>query len=74
MPGVSIGDGALIAAGAIVSCNVPDFGIARGSPAKVVGDVRKLDEKFWDDPDIAQSYFDARGRLAWIEEKNKKAM
>lgn len=74
MPGVSIGDGALIAAGAIVSCNVPDYGIARGSPAKVVGDVRKLDEKFWDDSDITQSYFDPRGRLAWIEEKNKEAM
>uniref|UniRef100_UPI003D95FC30 acyltransferase n=1 Tax=Sphingomonas yabuuchiae TaxID=172044 RepID=UPI003D95FC30 len=71
MPGVTIGDGALIAAGAIVSCDVPDFGIARGSPAKVVGDVRKLDEKFWNDPEIARSYFDSQGRKAWIEAKHE---
>jgi acetyltransferase-like isoleucine patch superfamily enzyme len=69
MPGVTIGDGALIAAGAIVSSDVPDFGIARGSPAKVVGDVRKMDEKFWSDPDVADSYFDPVGRNAWIEAK-----
>lgn len=69
MPGVTIGDGALIAAGAIVACDVPDFGIARGSPAKVVGDVRKLDEKFWNDPDIEHRYFDQAGRATWIAAK-----
>lgn len=71
MPGVSIGNGALVAAGAIVSCDVPDFGIARGSPAKVVGDVRKLDEKFWNDTDLNNLYFDQAGRKAWIEEKGR---
>ena len=71
MPGVSIGNGALIAAGASVSCDVPDFGIARGSPAKVVGDVRKLDEKFWSDPDLQHLYFDQEGRASWIAEKSK---
>ncbi len=71
MPGVSIGNGALIAAGAIVSCDVPDFGIARGSPAKVVGDVRKIDEKYWNDSDLHDFYFDQAGRAAWIEKKSR---
>jgi len=71
MPGVSIGNGALVAAGAIVSCDVPDFGIARGSPAKVVGDVRKLDEKYWNDSDLHDLYFDQAGRMAWIEKKSR---
>lgn len=66
MPGATIGKGALIGAGAIVSGNVPDFGIARGSPAKVVGDVRKLDEKYWDAPEIRRSYFDREGMVEWL--------
>ena len=36
LPGVTIGKGAIIGAGAVVSKNVPDFGIAVGNPAKVV--------------------------------------
>jgi acetyltransferase-like isoleucine patch superfamily enzyme len=57
LPGVTIGKGALIAAGAVVAHDVPDFGIVRGNPAKLVGDTRRLDAKFLDDPEIAKSYF-----------------
>jgi acetyltransferase-like isoleucine patch superfamily enzyme len=38
--GVTIGEGALVAAGAVVTKDVPDFAIVAGVPAKVVGDVR----------------------------------
>ncbi len=38
--GITIGEGALVAAGAVVTGNVPDFAIVAGVPAKVVGDVR----------------------------------
>ena len=41
MCGITIGEGALIAAGAVVTKNVPDYAIVAGVPAKVVGDVRK---------------------------------
>ena len=41
MCGITIGEGALIAAGAVVTKNVPDHAIVAGVPAKVVGDVRK---------------------------------
>lgn len=40
LPNVTIGEGALVAAGAVVTRDVPPFAIAAGVPAKVVGDVR----------------------------------
>ena len=39
--GITIGEGALVAAGAVVTQDVADFAIVAGVPAKVVGDVRK---------------------------------
>ena len=39
--GVTIGENALIGAGAVMTKDVPDFAIAAGVPARVIGDVRK---------------------------------
>lgn len=39
--GITIGEGALVAAGAVVIRDVPDYAIVAGVPAKVVGDVRE---------------------------------
>lgn len=48
LPGVKIGKGAIIGAGAIVSSNIPNFGIAVGNPAKVIKyrDSKKFNELY----------------------------
>ncbi len=43
--GAKIGDYALIGAGALITGDVPDYGIAMGVPAKIVGDTRELKER-----------------------------
>ncbi|MFC5462029.1 CatB-related O-acetyltransferase [Massilia niabensis] len=57
MPGVTIGDGAIIAARSVVATDVPAYAIAGGNPARVVrerfdadGVRRLLDVAWWDRP------------------------
>ena len=43
LPGVVIGEGALIGSGSVVTKNVPAHAIVVGNPARIIGDVRKLE-------------------------------
>ncbi len=46
MPGVKIGKGAVVAGGAVVTKDVPDFAIVGGIPAKVIGERKNKNPKY----------------------------
>ncbi|MDG6997812.1 MAG: hypothetical protein JRN15_01715 [Nitrososphaerota archaeon] len=46
LPGVTIGDHCLIAAGSIVNKNIPSYSIAAGNPARIIGSVNDGVEKY----------------------------
>lgn len=58
LPGVTIGKGSLIGAGSVVNKDIPEFSIAQGNPAKVIGSTLSIDEKFFDNQDVLNNYFD----------------
>lgn len=58
LAGVKIGKGCVIGANAIVSKDIPDFSVAVGAPAKVIGSVLKNDEKYFDNTIVQENYFD----------------
>ena len=45
LPGVEIGEGAIVSAGSVVSKDIPPFTVANGNPAKVVADIAELVRK-----------------------------
>lgn len=57
LPGVTIGKGCIIGAGAIVNSNIPDFSIAVGTPARVVGNVMDLDKPYFSQEYVQENYF-----------------
>jgi acetyltransferase-like isoleucine patch superfamily enzyme len=42
--GVTIGEAAMVGAGAVVTHNVPDHGLVYGVPARLVGDVQAKED------------------------------
>lgn len=62
MPGTTLGKGCLVQSHSLVKGDFPDFSIIGGRPAAVVGDTRKLDEKFLEENDLLKKNYEA-----WVE-------
>lgn len=56
LPGISIGDGALISAGSMVNRDVNKFEIVAGNPAKVIGSTKTMDSQYLSDPQLMTWY------------------
>lgn len=65
LDGVSIGNGAVVGAGAIITKNVPDYAIVVGVPGKIIGyrtEIEKVDNKYWwelNDKVLAETVLDS---------------
>ncbi|MEW6085425.1 MAG: acyltransferase [Chloroflexota bacterium] len=46
LPGVTIGKGALVSTGSLVNKDVGEFAIVAGSPAKVIGSTKDIDQRY----------------------------
>jgi serine acetyltransferase len=73
--GVVIGRWALVAAGAVVTADVPDFGLVAGVPARRIGWVgragvplRQAGERRWQCPETGELYAEAGGFLQPVPE------
>lgn len=58
MPGITIGKGCIIGVNSVVTHNLPDYSIAVGSPAKIIGNTKESDKKFIDNPIVKECYYD----------------
>lgn len=57
LPGVRVGNGALISTGAVVNKDVAPYQIMAGNPARVIGDTRKIDSVYLEEnPDLKKWY------------------
>lgn len=45
MPGVTIGNNVIVAAGSVITKSVPDGKIVGGNPAKIIGDIKSFENK-----------------------------
>ncbi len=58
LPGTRLGKGCVVGAGSVVKGEFPDYSIVVGNPAKVVGDTRVTDEKYFQSGDDTSTYYD----------------
>ncbi len=68
LPGVTIGKGCLVGAGALVTKDMPDYSIVVGAPAQVKGSTIDLDLPFFRKGDYSSTYYDPEA-LIFIQQK-----
>jgi acetyltransferase-like isoleucine patch superfamily enzyme len=58
LPGTKIGKGCIVGAGSVVKGIFPDYSILVGNPAKVHGDTRLVDQKYFEQGIDFDNYYD----------------
>ena len=58
MPGVTIGKGCVIGVNSVVTKDIPDYSIAFGSPARIIGSTKDADLSYLDNPLAKKYYYD----------------
>jgi len=57
LPGVKIGNGALISAMTLIKDDVEEYQVVAGNPAKVIGDTREIDKKYLQNDSLLQKWY-----------------
>jgi len=60
LPGSTIGKGCIIGAGSVINGIIPDYAIAVGNPAKIVGDTRERDKTRFAGMIDPEKYYDPK--------------
>lgn len=58
MPGVRIGKGCVIGVNSVITHDLPDYSIAVGSPAKIIGSTKQSDSKYLEHELVKKYYYD----------------
>jgi len=58
MPGVTIGKGCVIGVNSVVTHDIPDYSIAVGSPAKIIGSTKSIDTDYLSDKLVKKYYYE----------------
>ncbi len=74
LPGVKIGQGCVIGAGSIVNVDVPDYSIAAGNPAKVIGSTLDSDVHYFDHPIVRENYYNSEVIRQHIDKRSRESI
>lgn len=58
MPGVTIGKGCIIGVNSVITHDLPDYTIAVGSPAKIIGSTKEIDEIYLNHETVKKHYYE----------------
>lgn len=67
LPGVTIGESAIVAAGSVITKDIPPFEVWGGNPAKKLCDVYELGKKYHENISFDSSYYKDRDRKKYAE-------
>ncbi|MBO3078328.1 acyltransferase [Mammaliicoccus vitulinus] len=71
LPGVTIGDNVVVAAGSVVTKNIESDSVVGGNPARKIRSIEEYREKSWENADFIKSYNNVEKKEYLINKFNK---